>query len=367
MDWHRNYRPGANCRARFASLRLAAMVATALLAPGCATAEPLPSPAPLPFAAPPTPPAADSSPKPALTAAPLPDDPPAEIPPDALFPPPLPAAGALAQWSSGERADLPSLADIPGLASATGLMLALLSATSAPEFEAAGLSPLGDALRRDDQLGNEMLACLSTAIDSDLANRILAAGIILPTSKPSRASGRPLIIMGRIRPAAANPGAKPAAGPPDPDPGLTLASLASQKFGRPDTLTLGLSEHVDDGPALNTNFEMRHARGPLDVDFNLTGTQRLTAEKPMQLAYTGAAFVSLGESLKVGMTAKGDLGTISAPSPFREQTGSAVAKLKLLGKNSVLTAETGYDFPLGAPGSASQSQFHMNLNLNLKL
>jgi hypothetical protein len=358
MDWHRNHRPGAGRRALHARLGLPCLIAAALLVPACASAAPLPT---------------DSSPPQALTAASLPeatDTPSPEALPDALYPAPPPAAEALAQWSSGERADLPSLAAVPGLASVTELLLTLLSATSAPQFEAAGLSPLGEALRRDDRLGDELLASLGTAIDSDLANRILAAGIGLPAAQPGLARTRPYIVMGRVRAlsangAPANPGAKPAASPPDPGP--SLSSLASQNFGQPDTLALGLREHVGDGAALRTDVDIRHAHGPLDVDFNLSGNQPLTTEKPMALAYTGAAFVSLGDSLKVGMTAKGDLGTISAPSPFREQTGSAVARWQLLGKNSVLSAETGYDFPLGTPGSASQPQFHMNLNLDLKL
>ena len=153
-----------------------------------------------------------------------------------------------------------------------------------------------------------------------------------------------------------------------PDPGVQIAQLGKQSFGSPDLLAIGVEQKFADSRTMATQVRLRHASGPIDVQVNLNGAKPLASANPMQLSYNSSAIYHVNSVLELGMIARGSLGSLGDFSPYdRQHDAGALARLKLLGKDRVFSAETGYDKKLGPGTENLPGQFHMNLNFNWKL
>jgi hypothetical protein len=219
------------------------------------------------------------------------------------------------------------------------------------------LAPGETAQAIADELGPE----LERALDAALAINIAATGQYTGFSVESWMSGatskRAIVVNGVSR----------RSGGMFPDPGVKVQDLATYKLGDPSLLAVGVEQRFADARNMATNVKLRHMSGPVDLQVDVKGNKSLTNPDPMHFTYNSSAFYRLNSALALGMVARGDLGTLDAFAPLARHDAGAVARLKLLGKNSALSVETGYDMRLG-PGSASQpSRTYANLNFNWKL
>jgi len=149
---------------------------------------------------------------------------------------------------------------------------------------------------------------------------------------------------------------------------VQIAQLGKQSFGSPDLLAIGVEQKFADSRTMATQVRLRHASGPIDVQVNLNGAKPLASANPMQLSYNSSAIYHVNSVLELGMIARGSLGSLGDFSPYdRQHDAGALARLKLLGKDRVFSAETGYDKKLGPGTENLPGQFHMNLNFNWKL
>jgi len=253
------------------------------------------------------------------------------------------------------------------------LLLALLAAPAdAQEAEAprAALAPLADPItaqgvEEDMAAQADALAIdIGRGIDAALAQSIAATGQFtglfamnwLDATNPPK--GRPIVTNAYSQ----------RHGAMFPDPGVPLSALGKQEFGRPDALAVGVEQSFADSRTMATQVKLRHTAGPVDVQVNVKGAKPLATADPMQITYDSSAIYRVNSVLELGMIAKGSLGSVGDFTPgAREHDAGALARLKLLGKDRSLSAETGYDMRLG-PGSENlPGRFHMNLNFNWKL
>lgn len=199
----------------------------------------------------------------------------------------------------------------------------------------------------------ELSAAAQTAIDARDAEAILV-GLALPHAALVHAAK-----------AAPRPVAKPA------DDSIGLAALATQQAGSADGLALTWQQRVGNDASLGNVIGLRHASGPIDAQFQLTGHLPLDHAAPMALSYDGSAWLHLLPPLTLGAVAHGPLGTIGAlhPGPVGQTIGPD-ARLALPGLGGALAAETGWSIPLGADTAGRPLQpgdFHWKLTFQKKL
>lgn len=218
-----------------------------------------------------------------------------------------------------------------------------------------GTSADETAMAIADELGPE----LERAMDAALAINIAATGQYTGFAIDSWApiNGRAIIVKGAAH----------GKNNMFPDPGMKVQDLGTYKLGDPSLLSLGVEQRFADARNMATNVKLRHMSGPVDLQVDVKGNKSLASQNPMHFTYNSSAFYRLNSALALGMVARGDLGTFDNFAPLARHDAGAVARLKLLGKDKSLSAETGYDMRLG-PGSASQpNRTYVNLNFNWKL
>lgn len=219
-----------------------------------------------------------------------------------------------------------------------------------------GSSANETAMAVADELGPE----LERAMDAALAINIAATGHYTgfsPDSWGGTVNGRAIVVNGATH----------GKNNMFPDPGVRFQDLGTYKLGDPSLLAVGVEQRFADARNMATNVKLRHMSGPVDLQVDVKGNKSLANPNPMHFTYNSSAFYRLNSALALGMVARGDLGTFDNFAPLARHDAGAVARLKLLGKDKSLSAETGYDMRLG-PGSANQpNRTYVNLNFNWKL
>lgn len=211
------------------------------------------------------------------------------------------------------------------------------------------------------QIGEEMAPEVERMLDTALAMNIAATGqytgFSVESWMPGAANGRDIVVNG-VSHGKNNM---------FPDPGVKFQDLGKYDLGNAKRVAVAVQQRFADSRNLAANLKLRHMSGPVDVQVDVKGNKSLINQNPMRFSYSSSAFYQLNSALALGMVARGDLGTLDDFAPAARHDAGAVARLKLLGKNSALSVETGYDMRLG-PGSAAQpSRTYANLNFNWKL
>lgn len=150
-------------------------------------------------------------------------------------------------------------------------------------------------------------------------------------------------------------------------PDATWDSLTNHNFGSSRLLAVGVSQRVQNFSSLNTNVSLRHKTGPVDVQVKVSGNQALNMAQSMSVSYDSVALLGLSQNLSVGLAAKGSLGRLGALTPAQDQEAGPIARLKLFGNGTNVSAETGYTFRTRQEEDPALNRFHAKLNLNVKL
>ncbi len=216
---------------------------------------------------------------------------------------------------------------------------------------------------------------VSHTVDAMIANDlIVTVGNLakLPSQQELQALGYDIVDVRADRrsrgPEAAQPfqrrtgsNSVPDQSPPD------LHILADQSFGVSQGLAVHLHQQLASSSNFMTNLDFHHADGLLDTQVTISGNQPLNGSQIMHLTYNGATFLALASDLQLGMVAKGGLGTLDDFRTSSNQLAGPLVRIKLLGSNTSLNAETGYSFRLQSDSLAPFDRFHLNFNLSVKL
>ncbi|WP_206241102.1 hypothetical protein [Novosphingobium terrae] len=154
---------------------------------------------------------------------------------------------------------------------------------------------------------------------------------------------------------------------PGDDPDMTWDRLNNHNFGSARYLAVAVTNKFNGFSSMATNVQLQHTTGPVDVEVKVSGWQGLSMAQAMSLSYNSIALVDLNKNVKVGMTASGSLGTLGALTPAQDQVAGPVARFKLFGNGTSVSAETGYSFRMRQESDPGLNRFHANLNLNVKL
>jgi hypothetical protein len=98
---------------------------------------------------------------------------------------------------------------------------------------------------------------------------------------------------------------------------MTFQQLTNHNFGSARWMAVGVSHKFNGLSSVTTNVQLQHTTGPVDVEVKVTGWQGLSMAQSMSLSYDSIALVDLSQNLKVGMVARGSLGTLGALNPRR--------------------------------------------------
>lgn len=144
--------------------------------------------------------------------------------------------------------------------------------------------------------------------------------------------------------------------------------LTNHSFGSTRRLAVGVTERFNGLSSVTTDVNLHHTTGPLDVQVKVSGYQGLNMAQSMSVSYDTAALLDLNQNLKIGMVARGGLGTLgNLTSANGNGEAGPIARIKLFGTGTSLSAEGGYTFRIRQESDASLNRFHANLNLNVKL
>lgn len=154
---------------------------------------------------------------------------------------------------------------------------------------------------------------------------------------------------------------------PGDDPEMTWDRLNNHNFGSSRYLAVAVTNKFNGFSSMATNVQLQHNTGPVDVEVKVSGWQGLSMAQAMSLSYKSVALVDLNQHVKVGMTASGSLGTLNALTPAQDQVAGPVARFRLFGNGTSVSAETGYSFRMRQESDPGLNRFHANLNLNVKL
>lgn len=149
--------------------------------------------------------------------------------------------------------------------------------------------------------------------------------------------------------------------------GFNWARFKEAETGNTNGLALKVSQDLEPGSPYSTMLGLEHASRAADVKLRLAGSQPLKGGAPMSLSYDGSALVSVLPDLSLGVTAKGDLGTVDRLLPAPSQIVEPVARLRLFGRGGSFSADTGYAFSVGQASTASLDRLRMKLNFDLKM
>jgi hypothetical protein len=154
---------------------------------------------------------------------------------------------------------------------------------------------------------------------------------------------------------------------PGDAPDYTFDSLTNHQFGSNRFVAVGISQKVQNFSSLATDVNLRHTTGPLDVQVKVSGNQGLNMAQSMNVTYDSIALLDLSQNVELGMVAKGSLGTLGAFTPASDQEAGPIARIKLFGSGTNVSAETGYSFRTRQENDPNLNRFHAKLNLNVKL
>ncbi|RVU03632.1 hypothetical protein EOE18_15035 [Novosphingobium umbonatum] len=213
---------------------------------------------------------------------------------------------------------------------------------------------LADELAPDIQRGMDAVLAASIAATGQFTGFDVESWQVIPDNGPHH---RPIVVNGL----SAKRGAMVV------DPGLQWSQLGKGQFALPGSVALGVEQKFADARTWATQMRLSRVAGPVDLAVNVKGNKTLVSDKPMRLSYDSTALVHVNSALAFGMVAKGDLGTLDNFAPYTRHDAGAVARLKLKGKYSSLSAETGYDVRMGPGSDTMPSRVYMNLNFNWKL
>ena len=138
------------------------------------------------------------------------------------------------------------------------------------------------------------------------------------------------------------------------------------RVGPIDVAVYGEVEIVPNGTeAVESKLLLEYRSRLTDVRFNLKAEKPLDSTLPTQLGYAASADVAVAENLRLGVTAFGDLGTVSRFAPYAEHFAGPTAKFRIKGLGAPLKVETGYMFALGAAKADAKGMFRLNLELEM--
>ena len=198
-------------------------------------------------------------------------------------------------------------------------------------------------------------------LDAGVADEVLAT-----VGRMSRGRMATLVAKGQAREVDPFRAKAPGSLPGDA-PDYTLDSLTNHRFGSDRVLAVGVSQKLQNFSSLATDVNLRHTTGPLDVQVKVSGNQGLNMAQSMSVTYDSTALLDLSQNLEVGMTARGSLGTLGALTPADDQVAGPIARIKLFGNGTNVSAETGYSFRMRQENDPNLNRFHAKLNLNVKL
>lgn len=211
------------------------------------------------------------------------------------------------------------------------------------------------------EFADSLMDVVGHRLDAGMAEEVLAS-----IGRVSR--GRMAMITHQAAPGERDPfHAKAPGALPGDAPDMTFQQLTNHNFGSARWMAVGVSHKFNGLSSVTTNVQLQHTTGPVDVEVKVTGWQGLSMAQAMSLSYDSIALVDLSQNLKVGMIARGSLGTLNALTPAQDQVAGPVARFKLFGNGTSLSAETGYTFRVRQENDPSLNRFHANLNLNVKL
>lgn len=149
---------------------------------------------------------------------------------------------------------------------------------------------------------------------------------------------------------------------------MSWNQLTNHNFGSSNRLAVGVNQRFNGLSSVTTDVNLHHTTGPLDVQVKVSGYQGLNMAQSMSVTYDSAALLDLNQNLKVGMVAHGGLGTLgNLTSANGNGEAGPIARIKLFGTGTSLSAEGGYTFRIRQETDPSLNRFHANLNLNVKL
>lgn len=210
---------------------------------------------------------------------------------------------------------------------------------------------------------DDMVDLIGRKLDAGVADEVLAS--IGRLSKGS--AGRLATLTHKA--GAADPFRARAPGAiPGDAPDLTFDRLTNHSFGSSRVLAVGVTQKLRNNfTNLATDVNLHHTTGPLDVQVKVSGNQGLNMAQSMSVTYDSAALLDVSPNLEVGMVARGGLGTLGALAPSTDQVAGPIARIKLFGNGTSMSAETGYTFRMRQESDPSLNRFHAKLNLNVKL
>lgn len=229
-----------------------------------------------------------------------------------------------------------------------------------PELQAP-LYPAGAVDEAFPAFADTLLDTVGREIDAGVADEVLAS-----VGRASHARMATLVAKARAGEVDPFRARAPAALPGDA-PDATLDSLTNHSFGSSRFLAVGVSQKIRGFSSLATDVNLRHTTGPLDVQVKVSGNQGLNMAQSMSVSYDSVALLDLSQNLELGVVAKGSLGTLGALTPASDQEAGPIARLKLFGNGTNVSAETGYSFRTRQENDPNLNRFHAKLNLNVKL
>lgn len=211
------------------------------------------------------------------------------------------------------------------------------------------------------EFADSLMDVVGRSLDAGMADEVLAS--IGRVSRSRMAMITHQAAVGERDPFHAKaPGALPGDAPD-----MSFQRLTNHNFGSARWMAVGVSHKFNGLSSVTTNVQLQHTTGPVDVEVKVTGWQGLSMAQSMSLSYDSIALVDLSQNLKVGMVARGSLGTLGALTPAQDQVAGPVARFKLFGNGTSLSADAGYTFRVRQENDPSLNRFHANLNLNVKL
>lgn len=155
--------------------------------------------------------------------------------------------------------------------------------------------------------------------------------------------------------------------PPDP----TLAMITNPRFGSRDTVAVSVAQKLVPAGAqsvgIASDIHLDHQSDRLDAGLDLAGYRDFSSPDPLALRYDGHALVAVSDALKLGLAARGQLGSPGALAVNGTEIAGPLLRLNLGGNRLSVGSDLGYDFGLNAQSEAAQRQLHARIELKIKL
>lgn len=146
----------------------------------------------------------------------------------------------------------------------------------------------------------------------------------------------------------------------------TVGVEALYALGKVGPVNLAIYGTYDVGIERSDSIEARiiaqHQSGPIDIRFNLIGTQSLSAGQPLEVGYAVAADVQVLPRLQLGFHGFGEFGSLDGLLPNGGHAFGPVAKFDLGGPVQV---SLGYLFTIGAARQDTKGQLRLGLEIGL--